>query len=70
VNASSLRQERPGSPFPTTLDAILSSSMHVAHHESIDKTALESDNSSEIIKSNYLDVVTREDAAKFWEIRP
>jgi hypothetical protein len=45
-------------------------SMHVAHHESIDKTALESDNSSEIIKSNYLDIVTREDAAKFWAIRP
>jgi integrase len=45
-------------------------SMHVAHHESIDKTALESDNSSEIIKRNYLDIVTREDAAKFWEIRP
>jgi integrase len=45
-------------------------SMHVAHHESIDKAALESDNSSEIIKSNYLDIVTREDAAKFWAIRP
>ena len=44
--------------------------MHVAHHESIDKTALESDKSSEIIKSNYLDIVKREDAAKFWEIRP
>jgi hypothetical protein len=42
----------------------------VAHYESIDKTVLESDNSSEIIKSNYLDIVTREDAAKFWEIRP
>jgi hypothetical protein len=45
-------------------------SMHVAHHESIDKAALESDNSSEIIKSNYLDIVTREDGAKFWAIRP
>jgi integrase len=45
-------------------------SMHVAHHESIDKTALESDNSSEIIKSNYLDIVTREDATRFWAIRP
>jgi hypothetical protein len=45
-------------------------SMHVAHFESIDKTALESDNSSEIIKRDYLDIVTRSDAAKFWAIRP
>lgn len=45
-------------------------SMHVAHFESIDKTALESDNSSEIIKRDYLDIVTRSDAAKFWAIKP
>ena len=45
-------------------------SMHVAHHESIEKTALEADTSPEIIKSNYLDIVTREDAAKFWTISP
>jgi integrase len=45
-------------------------SMHVAHHESIEKTALEADTSAEIIKSNYLDIVTREDAAKFWTISP
>jgi hypothetical protein len=44
--------------------------MHVAHFESIDKTALESDNSPAIIKSNYLDVVKQEDAEKFWAIRP
>jgi len=45
-------------------------SMHVAYHESIDKTALEADNSSEIIKKDYLDLVTREEAEKFWNIRP
>lgn len=45
-------------------------SMHVAHYESIDKTALEADNSATIIKKDYLDIVTREDAAKFWAIRP
>jgi integrase len=46
-------------------------SMHVAHYESIDKTALESDNSPEIIKADYLDVgVTREDADAFWKIFP
>jgi len=43
--------------------------MHVAYHESIDKTALEADNSSEIIKKDYLDLVTREEAEKFWNIR-
>ena len=30
---------------------------------------LEADNSSEIIKKDYLDLVTREDAEKFWNIR-
>jgi integrase len=45
-------------------------SMHVAHYESIDKTALEADNSPAVIKSNYLDIVTREEAAKYWRIVP
>jgi len=45
-------------------------SMHVAYHESIEKTALEADTSAEIIKSNYLDIVTREEAESFWAIYP
>lgn len=45
-------------------------SMHVAHYESVDKTALEADNSAAVIKKDYLDIVTREDAAKYWQIRP
>lgn len=45
-------------------------SMHVTYHESIEKTALEADTSPEIIKSNYLDIVTREEAANFWAIYP
>jgi integrase len=45
-------------------------SMHVAHYESIDKTALEADNSAEIIKRDYLHIVTREDADKYWAIFP
>jgi hypothetical protein len=44
--------------------------MHVAHYESIDKTALEADTSATIIKKNYFDIVTREDAARYWAIRP
>jgi integrase len=45
-------------------------SMHVAHHESIDKTALEADNTAAVVKKDYLDIVTREEATKFWAIRP
>ena len=45
-------------------------SMHVAHYESMDKTALEANTSPENIKSNYLDLVTKEDAKRYWEIRP
>lgn len=45
-------------------------SMHVAQYESIDKTALEADNSPAVIKSNYLDIVTREEAGRYWAIRP
>src|SRR5258708_31752518 len=41
-------------------------SMHVAYHESIEKTALEADTSAEIIKSNYLHILTKEEAANFW----
>ena len=44
--------------------------MHVAHYESIDKTALEADNTATVIKRDYLDIVTREEAAKFWSISP
>jgi hypothetical protein len=45
-------------------------SMHVAHYENVDKTALEADNSPEVIKRDYLDIVTRADAEKYWAIRP
>jgi hypothetical protein len=36
----------------------------------MDKTALEADTSPEKIKSNYLDLVTKKDAKRYWEIRP
>jgi integrase len=45
-------------------------SMHVAFYEHLGKTALEANTSEEKIKSNYLDLVTREEAKKFWAIRP
>jgi hypothetical protein len=33
-------------------------------------TAEPADHSEEILKSNYREVVSKEDAAKYWEIRP
>jgi integrase len=45
-------------------------SMHVAHFESMDKTALEANTSVEKIKSNYLDLITKADAKRYWGIRP
>ena len=45
-------------------------SMHVAHYENLEKTALEANNSTKIIRETYLDIVTREEAEKFWNIRP
>src|SRR6516162_7997077 len=45
-------------------------SMHVAHYENLEKTALEANNSTKIIRETYLDIVTREEAERFWNIRP
>jgi integrase len=62
--------EKAGVKLPDNAGRHTFISMHVAHHESIDKTALEADNSTQIIKKDYLDIVTREDAAKYWNIKP
>jgi len=45
-------------------------SMHVAFYESIDKTALEANTSADIIKKNYLDIVTKTEAERYWNIYP
>jgi integrase len=44
--------------------------MHVAFHESVDKTALEANNSSAVIEGNYLDIARAGDAVKYWRIFP
>ena len=62
--------QRAGISLPDNAGRHTFISMHVAAHESLDKTATESDNSPALIKSNYLGIVTREDAAKYWAIRP
>ena len=62
--------QRAGVNLPDNAGRHTFISMHVAHYESIDKTALEADNSPAIIKRDYLDIVTREDAAKYWAITP
>jgi len=45
-------------------------STHVAYYESMDKTALEANTSVEKIKSNYLNLRTRQDAERYWMIKP
>jgi integrase len=45
-------------------------SMHVAHFENVAKTAKEANNSPRIIETNYLHIVRKEDAAKYWSIVP
>ena len=62
--------EKAGVKLPDNAGRHTFISMHVAHYESIDKTALEADNSAAVIKKDYLDIVTREDANKFWAILP
>ena len=62
--------EKAGVKLPDNAGRSTFISMHVAHYESIDKTALEADNSAAVVKKDYLDIVTREDAAKYWSIRP
>jgi integrase len=62
--------QRAGVTLPDNAGRHTFISMHVAAYESLDKTATESDNSPALIKSNYLGIVTREDAAKYWAIRP
>jgi hypothetical protein len=62
--------DRAGVEIPDNAGRHTFISMHVAHFESIDKTSLEADNSPAIIKSNYLDIVTRESTERYWAIRP
>jgi integrase len=62
--------EKAGIVLPDNAGRNTFISMHVAHYESMDKTALEANTSVAIIKKDYLDIVTREDAAKYWAIRP
>jgi integrase len=45
-------------------------SMHVAHSGDMGKTATEAATSVEKIKSNYLDLVSKADATRYWNIFP
>lgn len=62
--------ERAGITKPDNAGRHTFISMHVAHHESMDKTSLEADTSPALIKETYLDIVTRSDAVKYWAIAP
>jgi hypothetical protein len=45
-------------------------SMHVERYENLPKTEKEANNSVEVIQERYLHLVSKADAAKYWEIRP
>jgi integrase len=46
-------------------------SYHLAHHENVAKTSMQlGHRDTNVLFNHYRDLVTREDAAKFWEIRP
>ena len=45
-------------------------SMHVAAFESVDKTSLEGNTSPRMIRTTYLDVVSKEEARRYWQIGP
>ena len=45
-------------------------SYHLAMHQNAGKTALEAGHSEQMLFAHYREIVTREDAAAFWGIRP
>ena len=62
--------ERAGVTVPDNAGRHSFISYHVAFHESMDKTALEANNSVTTIKEDYLHLVTKEQAKRYWPIRP
>jgi integrase len=44
--------------------------MHVGFHQNIGTTALEANNSPDVIESNYLDIARKGDPEKYWRIIP
>jgi len=72
-----LAAETAGVALPDNVGRNSFITYHVALHESIDKTALESDNSAAVIKKDYMDIatrdgssVTKEKAVQYFDIRP
>jgi integrase len=62
--------ERAGIKVPDNAGRHSFISYHVAFHQSMDRTALEANNSTQVIKDDYLHLVTKEQAACYWKIRP
>lgn len=56
--------------FPRNVTRHSFVSYHLAHYQNAAKTALEAGHAEQIMFNHYREVVTREAAAKFWEIRP
>jgi len=59
-----------GVPMPANVTRHSFVSYHLAHFGSASRTALEAGHSEAVLFRHYREVVTREDARRFWEIRP
>ena len=57
-------------PWPRNVTRHSFVSYHLAHFQSASKTALEAGHTEQILFNHYREVVTREAAADFWNIRP
>jgi len=59
-----------GVPMPANVTRHSFVSYHLAHFGSASRTALEAGHSEAVLFRHYREVVTRDDAARFWQIRP
>jgi integrase len=57
-------------PMPANVTRHSFVSYHLAHFGSAARTALEAGHSEAVLFRHYREVVTRDDARRFWEIRP
>jgi integrase len=62
--------KRAGISLPHNVARHTFISMHVEHFRDLAETALQANNSPNVIKSNYLHLVSKEDAARYWQIYP
>jgi integrase len=62
--------KRAGISLPDNAGRHTFISMFVEAHQDLARAALQANNSPDIIQSNYLHLVSKEDAARYWQIYP